>query len=114
VHDADLEPLFATFLPLNEDLLRLATSWQAADERKRWSLATELGALDDRTGVLLRSIAAVAPRFDGYRARLRAARRKVEDGDGDWLTSPRIDSYHTVWMELHEDLLLALGRSRAD
>ena len=32
-----------------------------------------------------------------------------DDGDSDWLTSPRIDSYHTVWMQLHEDLLLALA-----
>jgi hypothetical protein len=53
------------------------------------------------------------PRFGDYRSRLRAARTRVEDGDAAWLTSPRIDSYHTVWMQLHEDLLLALGRDRA-
>jgi hypothetical protein len=51
-------------------------------------------------------------RFADYRARLRAARRRVDDGESEWLTSPRIDSYHTVWMQLHEDLLLALGRDR--
>ena len=42
----------------------------------------------------------------------RDAREKVEDGEHDWFTSPRIDSYHTVWMQWHEDLLLALGRER--
>ena len=52
-------------------------------------------------------------RFGGYRPRLRAARERVAEGASDWLTSPRIDSYHTVWMQLHEDLLLALGRDRA-
>ena len=52
-------------------------------------------------------------RFEGYRARLRAARQKVDDGAHEWLTSPRIDSYHTVWMQLHEDLLLALGKERS-
>src|SRR5918994_378376 len=41
-----------------------------------------------------------------------SARRRVEDGEHDWFTSPRIDSYHTVWMELHEELLVALGRER--
>ena len=35
------------------------------------------------------------------------------EGDTEWITSPSIDSYHTVWMQLHEDLLLALGRDRA-
>jgi hypothetical protein len=52
-------------------------------------------------------------RFATYRPRLRAARVRVAEGETDWLTSPRIDSYHTVWMELHEDLLIALGRDRA-
>jgi hypothetical protein len=37
----------------------------------------------------------------------------MAEGETEWLTSPRVDSYHTVWMQLHEDLLLALGRDRA-
>jgi hypothetical protein len=53
------------------------------------------------------------PRFEGYRPRLRDARERVNEGEHEWLTSPRIDSYHTVWMQLHEDLLLALGLDRA-
>jgi len=38
----------------------------------------------------------------------------VEADEHDWLLSPRIDSYHTVWMQLHEDLLSAVGVNRAD
>ena len=52
------------------------------------------------------------PHFAPYRERLRSARRRVVDGEHDWFTSPRVDSYHTVWMELHEDLLAALGWER--
>jgi hypothetical protein len=37
---------------------------------------------------------------------------RVSEGERDWLTSPRVDSYHTVWMELHEELLAALGLER--
>ena len=33
-------------------------------------------------------------------------------GETDWLTKPIIDSYHTVWFELHEDLLATLGLER--
>ena len=31
----------------------------------------------------------------------------------EWFTKPVIDSYHTVWFELHEDLLATLGIERA-
>jgi hypothetical protein len=33
-------------------------------------------------------------------------------GDVRWLTTPMIGSYHDVWMELHEDLLMTLGLTR--
>ena len=33
-------------------------------------------------------------------------------GDTDWFTKPMIPSYHTVWFELHEDLLATLGIER--
>ena len=35
-------------------------------------------------------------------------------GDGKYMASPRVDSYHSVWFELHEDLILLAGRNRAD
>ena len=35
-------------------------------------------------------------------------------GDGKYVASPRVDSYHGVWFELHEDLILLAGRTRAD
>ena len=34
-------------------------------------------------------------------------------GDPDWFTRPTVDSYHTVWFELHENLLATLGSSGA-
>jgi hypothetical protein len=38
----------------------------------------------------------------------------VKSGDTTWLTRPIIDSYHTVWFELHEELILAAGLTRED
>ena len=35
-------------------------------------------------------------------------------GDGKYVASPRVDSYHSIWFELHEDLILLAGRNRAD
>ena len=78
-----------------------------------WAVVDRLTAIDDRVGPILRTTARSVIRFGSYRPRLRYARERINDGEHEWLTSPRIDSYHTVWMQLHEDLLLALGRDRA-
>jgi len=31
-----------------------------------------------------------------------------------FIASPRVDSYHSAWFELHEELILLTGRTRAD
>ena len=54
-----------------------------------------------------------AYRFSGL-ARLQEALDKFDDGESNWLASPLIDSYHTVWMHLHQELILMLGLTRAD
>jgi hypothetical protein len=114
---------YEQFLPRNAELLRLCTDWQVRpggtpndhrDAQYDWGVVDRLVALDERIGPALRRLGRDAVRFAPYRERLRDARRRVEDGETDWLASPRVDSYHTVWMQLHEDLLLALGIDRAD
>jgi hypothetical protein len=120
--EAAVERSYQRFLALNQELIRVCNDWQVRpggatndhrDPVYDWSVVDRLVAIDDRIGPILRTATSGVLRFEGYRARLRAARTRVEDGDTEWLTSPRIDSYHTVWMQLHEDLLLALGRDRA-
>jgi hypothetical protein len=112
---------FERFIPLNAELLQLCSDWQvtrggrANDHRDAaydWSVIQRLTALDERAGAVARHAGKAVPRLAPYRDRLRAARTRVEDGERDWFTSPRIDSYHTVWMQWHEDLLLTLGRDR--
>lgn len=114
---------YEQFLPRNAELLRLCTDWQVRpggtpndhrDPAYDWSVIDRLVALDERTAPVLRRLGREAVRFAPYRERLRTARRRVEAGEHDWFASPRLDSYHTVWMQLHEDLLLALGIDRAD
>ena len=38
----------------------------------------------------------------------------LRDGDGRYVASPRVDSYHGVWFELHEDLIQLAGRTREE
>ncbi len=58
--------------------------------------------------------AAALPRLSTYLRRLDHAARLAGEGDGKYVASPRVDSYHGVWFELHEDLILLAGRTRAD
>ena len=53
------------------------------------------------------------PVLAGYRDRLRTAVDRVRAGEREWFDKPLIDSFHTVWFELHEDLLATLGLERA-
>ena len=51
-------------------------------------------------------------RFAGYHARFVGALTRARNGDPSWVTKVREDSCHTVWMELHEDLVATLGLER--
>jgi hypothetical protein len=113
---------YERFLPLNRELLRICSDWQVraggvpndhTDPRYDWSVIDRLEALDERVAPVVSRLGRAVDRFAGYRPRLRAARKQIDDGAVEWLTSPRCDSYHTVWMQMHEDLLLAIGGDRA-
>jgi hypothetical protein len=52
------------------------------------------------------------PRLSRYSTKLQTALDNVRAGDTIWLSRPLIDSYHTVWFELHEELILATGLTR--
>ena len=121
-HETVARRAYERFLPLNRELLRVCSDWQVRpggvpndhrDARYDWSILDRVRALDERAAPVVSRLGKTVERFAGYRPRLRGALERVEEGDTDWLTSPRIDSYHTVWMQLHEDLLLAIGGDRA-
>jgi hypothetical protein len=102
---------YARFLPLNRELLRICHEWQL--KPGDWSVLDRARALDERIGPLVNGVSKRVVRFTTYRPQLRAALVHIDEGANEWMTSPRCDSYHTVWMRLHEDLLLALGTERS-
>ena len=113
---------YERFLALNVEFLRLCTDWQLkpgnepndhSDGAYDFKILERLDRLDERTGRLLDGLGEAVPRFGGYRPRLTEALERITD-DRAWLASPRCDSYHTVWMQLHEDLLTTVGVNRAD
>ena len=114
---------YAHFQSVNPRLLKVCHDWQIA----RGGIPndhTDPG-YDDRVIGRLRDVHAAAsrildglvpamPRFGTYAARFDDALARLSGGQREWFASPACDSYHTVWMQFHEDLLLATGRSRAD
>ena len=63
---------------------------------------------------MLKRLASVLPRFATYERKLQAALERSEDGALQWVSDAKIDSYHTLWFELHEDLLRLMGREREE
>ena len=59
------------------------------------------------------SLAEALARYNPYQGRFVGALTKVQNGEREWFAKPIIDSYHTVWMEMHEDLLATLAIDRA-
>ena len=116
----------AQFERVNTELKALITRWQTmtvagqtvpndhSDPDYDEAVIDDLGALHERAETVLRGLAAGVPRLDRYRERLDAALQQAEDGAHEWVSDARRDSYHTVWFELHEDLLRLLGREREE
>lgn len=127
--DHALRPVVADayqqFLALNPALLAACTAWQVREVDGRLvvndhcdaghdaAAIDALGAVDDAAQGLCAELAGSLERFGGYGRRLANARTRVAAGDGDWFTRLTIDSYHSVWFELHEHLLASLGIDRA-
>jgi hypothetical protein len=121
----DLTAGYKRFLELNTELLAICTRWQLrevdgasvvndhTDRAYDESVVVDLGALHDRVTPICDDLAALLDRFASYGQRLGEAFDKVRGGDIDHFTKPIIPSYHTVWFELHEDLLATLGIERA-
>ncbi len=114
---------FHRFLPVNRQLRDLCTSWQVrpdgsvndhGDENYDADIRDRLDDIDDSVAPLLKRFTEDIPRMAGYRAQLTESLAKLDDGDDSWLASPLKDSYHTVWMHIHQELLLTIGMSRKE
>lgn len=115
---------YAKFLGLNGGLLEVCTSWQLRevdgistindhrDAAYDAAVIDELAALHARVHPICDELGSLLARFGLYGPRLASAVERVRLGEIDWFTKPMIPSYHTVWFELHEDLLATLGIER--
>ena len=100
----------------------MCTAWQMKDdatlnphddEQYDRGVIDQLGALDARVAPVLIDLGREFARYQGYRPRFSNALDRVRAGEHDWFAKPTLDSYHTVWFQLHEDLLNTLGIERS-
>jgi hypothetical protein len=124
--DASFVDGYARFETVNTALKALITDWQTldvagqsvpndhSDAAHDAKIIDRLGDLHERAEPVLRGLAAGLPRLARHVERLAAALEKAEDGAIEFVSGAKIDSYHTVWFELHEDLLRILDRRRDD
>ena len=119
----ELNKLFDGFLPINRRLRDVCSAWQTrpdgstndhGDSAYDDTVRERLDEVHSAIGPILRRMTAIEARLGGYRPRLQEALDKFDDGESNWLASPLMDSYHTVWMQLHQELILMLGLTRAD
>jgi hypothetical protein len=115
-----LSDKYHRFLEMNETFKQLCADWQLcngeandhSDAAYDQDCIKRLGVLDDEAQPICHAFAEVAKRFDGYAARLTGSRTALENGDQRMFTGVMCGSYHDVWMELHEDLILTQGIDR--
>ena len=124
--DSSFRDGYNEFERLNTTLKQLITEWQTIEVRGQRvpndhrdtdhddKIIDRLGELHERAEAALEKLARVLPRFSIYRDKLAAALEKAEDGDIAWVSDAKIESYHTLWFELHEDLLRLMRREREE
>jgi hypothetical protein len=115
---------YEQFEIVNRKILSLFTRWQSvtkagttfpndhSDPEYDNQIIDELGVLHDRSGRIIEEFSKELERLSKYHVRLQSAYEKVLAGNTEFVSGVRIDSYHTIWFELHEDLLRMLGKAR--
>lgn len=120
----DLDTLrtrYGSFLEVNEDFKTLCGQWQLRDGEPNdhcdaahdADVISRLVELDRRAQPIVSAMVEVVPRLAPYGPRLSVACSDVQRGEFRQFTGVMCGSYHDIWMELHEDLILTQGIDRS-
>jgi phosphoenolpyruvate-protein kinase (PTS system EI component) len=105
---------YERFLELNEDFKQLCTDWQIRngspndhhDAAYDADCTARLQELNRASRDVLDAMSRMLPRLERYRVRLDQAVDCVARGQDNRFTGVMCESFHDVWMELHEDLIV--------
>jgi pyruvate,orthophosphate dikinase len=126
IDDSRGATLLDEFHAFDSRMKQIVTAWQVRDVAGEQVLndhgdgaydagvLDELAVLHDDAAAWLEPMSRASRQFGVYRSRLATALEKARAGDQRFVASPRVDSYHGIWFELHEHLIRLCGRSRSE
>jgi pyruvate,orthophosphate dikinase len=113
--------VYEEFCVFDAELKKIVTAWQLRsdsvvndhrDADYDRGVLQRLMNLHGGIGPLMQRLAPLSPRLAAYGARLAQAAGRIAAGDHGYVAKATADSYHTVWFELHEDLMSLAGLAR--
>jgi pyruvate,orthophosphate dikinase len=119
------ERLYQQFMALDTRFKQLVTDWQIktidgkrvpndhADAAYDEAIRARLAEFHQANAAVLPDFLALTSRLKPFATRFERAALAIAAGDGTMIASPLKDSYHTIWFELHEELIHLAGRDRA-
>ena len=117
---AGLRHHYENFLELNERLKQLCTDWQMrgdapndhSDPAYDQARIVSLAALCVETQPVIEGFASTLARMGRYGGRLTVSIERLQAGQTNMFTGVMCGSFHDIWMELHEDLIVLQGIDR--
>lgn len=119
---AALDRLYVKFVPLNDRIKAVLTTWQLRsvpgggflinthdDPAYDDSVMARLAEAHAHAQGWLAEIATLIPTFGRRTALLNDALYRAKAGQTEYVMSPWVNSYHSIWFEVHEELLLRHG-----
>ncbi len=105
---------YERFLELNDEFKQLCTDWQMKGEAPNdhsdadydRQCTDKLAELAAASTPVIAAMAGALPRMARYNDRLAVAADAVAAGDINKFTGVMCESFHDIWMELHEDLIV--------
>lgn len=113
------------FTPVNAAFKHLITRWQMreidgkqvrndhGDGLYDAAVLADFDVVHNDVSSILDALQAIVPRYAAYGTRLSAALGKIKSGDPRFVAAPDLESYHSIWFELHQDLIELSGTTRA-
>jgi hypothetical protein len=122
VPNPDLSAAYQHFLSLNEHFKELCGAWQLfrfngerndhSDPGYDAAVLENLAHLHAAAEPAVALFGDVFDRMAPYGPRLESVLIRIQEGESNMFTGVMCGSYHDVWMELHEDLMLTQGIDR--
>ncbi|TVQ44894.1 MAG: hypothetical protein EA371_12805 [Gammaproteobacteria bacterium] len=121
-----IDEVYASFEAVNTRCKTLVSQWQVrevdgetvpndhSDAEYDQAIIDGIHAIYRAVKPALVGLAEALPRISAYPRRFERALEQIGAGDLRYLAAPMLESFHTVWFELHEELIRLSGRTRAD